>query len=364
MPTIDEYWTKRSEQLEERWNKEAKKLDARLKASYRRAFQEVNRDLRVYLTRKGFDYNELMMSLDSVERNERKMSLIEFLANLKDLDSNIAKRIAQDVNVHLDMKKLTRLDAISSEMLVKLGEKALDEDKEIREQMSKVYTQTLLLDKYEFMRMKINTPTYRINEKLIEDILTYPWSGDNFSNRIWDNKQKLIKVLRQELTQGVIQGLHADDVADRLKDKMNVSLRDAITLVHTETAYFYGKGTLDSYEEAQIEGYKLHVTYDRRTSPICRSLDASKVYRRDEASVGVNYPPLHIRCRTLAIPNFEGLSGPKYRWVRDNKDKSVKVEEASMSYEKYEKQFLDKPKEEKKTSENPNDRFVKVEYRN
>lgn len=340
MVTIDEYWTKRSEQLEERWNKEAKKLDARLKASYRRAFQEVNRDLRVYLTRKGFDYNELMMSLDSVERNERKMSLIEFLSNLKDLDTTIAKRIAQDVNVHLDMKKLTRLDAISSEMLVRLGEKALDEDKEIREQMSKVYTQTLLLDKYEFMRMKINTPTYRINEKLIEDILTYPWSGENFSNRIWDNKQKLLKVLRQELTQGVIQGLHADDVADRLKDKTNVSLQQAITLVHTETAYFYNKGALDSYEEAGIESYKLHVTYDRRTSPICRSLDASKVYRRDEASTGSNYPPLHPRCRTLAIPHFEGLSGPKYRWVRDNKDKSVRVEEPNMSYKQYEKQFL------------------------
>ncbi|PEW95858.1 phage head morphogenesis protein [Bacillus cereus] len=340
MPSIEEYWTKRAEALEGRWDKEAKKLDARLKASYRRAFQEVNRDLRVYLTRKGFDYNELMMSLDSVERNERKMSLIEFLANLKDLDSNIAKRIAQDVNVHLDMKKLTRLDAVSSEMLIQLGHQALVEEKELKELSSNVYVRTLIELKYMFKELKIETKTYNLNQKLINDVLTYRWSGNDFSNRIWDNKQKLLKVLREELTQGVIQGLHADDVADRLKDKMNVSLQQAITLVHTETAYFYNKGTLDSYEEAGIESYKLHVTFDRRTSPKCRAIDASKVYRRDEASFGTNYPPLHPRCRTLAIPHFEGLSGPKYRWVRDNAGKSVKVEEANMSYKQYEKQFL------------------------
>ncbi|PEA85832.1 minor capsid protein, partial [Bacillus thuringiensis] len=209
-----------------------------------------------------------------------------------------------------------------------------------RKQMATIYSETLLPNKYEFLKVGIETPVYILNEKLIRDILSYPWSGENFSNRIWNNKKKLLQVLREELTQGVIQGLHADEVSERLAKKMNVEMKHAITLVHTESSYFYNQSTLDSFGEAEIEKYKLHVTFDHHTSPKCRALDTGKVYNRDDASVGYNYPPLHPRCRTLPIPYFEGVSGPKYRWVRDNTGKSVKVEKLDMTYAEYKKQFL------------------------
>lgn len=91
------------------------------------------------------------------------------------------------------------------------------------------------------------------------------------------------------MTQGVLQGLHADEIAVRFAEKMKAPLRNAITMIYTEQAYFYGKATLDSYEEAEIDKYKLHVTFDARTSQRCRSLDTGKIYITADASPGSNY---------------------------------------------------------------------------
>ncbi|PGZ45704.1 phage head morphogenesis protein [Bacillus anthracis] len=340
MTTIEQYWIERAEQLEEKWHKEAKKLEKRLKASYLRAYREVNKETRLYLTKKGFDYKKLSEVLSKAEREMRKKGLTDYLDYLKEVDSAVKDSIEQEIKQHINLAKVTRLDAIASEMLMKLSDQAIQDEKTIREQMTNVYTQTLLQNKYEFLKLGIETPVYHLNEKLIKEILSYPWSGENFSKRIWNNKKKLVQVLREELTQGVIQGLHADDVSERLAKKMNVEMNHAITLVHTESSYFYNQATLDSFGETEIELYKLHVTFDHRTSVKCRSLDTGKIYKRDDASVGNNYPPLHPRCRTLPIPYFEGISGSKYRWVRDNNGKSVKVNDAGMSYKQYEKQFL------------------------
>ncbi|MEN3130836.1 minor capsid protein [Bacillus cereus] len=340
MPTIEEYWVKRAEQLEEKWHKEAKKLEKRLQASYLRAYREVNKEMRLYLTKKGFDYNKLNEVLSKAEREIRKRGLVDYLDHLSEVDSAIKDSIEQEIKQHINLAKVTRLDAISSEMLRVLSDQAIQDEKAIRKQMTTIYTETLLRSKYEFLKLGIETPVYVLNEKIIKEILSYPWSGENFSNRIWNNKKKLLQVLREELTQGVIQGLHADEVSERLAKKMNVEMKHAITLVHTESSYFYNQSTLDSFGEAEIEKYKLHVTFDHRTSPKCRALDTGKIYNRDDASVGYNYPPLHPRCRTLPIPYFEGVSGPKYRWVRDNTGKSVKVDEPDMTYNEYKKQFL------------------------
>jgi len=340
MPTIEEYWIKRAEQLEEKWHKEAKKLEKRLQASYLRAYREVNKEMRLYLTKKGFDYNKLNEVLSKAEREIRKKGLTDYLDYLSEVDSAIKDSVEQEIKQHINLAKVTRLDAITSEMLTKLSDQAIQDEKAIRKQMTTIYTETLLRSKYEFLKLGIETPVYVLNEKIIKDILSYPWSGENFSSRIWNNKKKLLQVLREELTQGVIQGLHADEVSERLAKKMNVEMKHAITLVHTESSYFYNQSTLDSFGEAEIEKYKLHVTFDHRTSPKCRALDTGKVYNCDDASVGYNYPPLHPRCRTLPIPYFEGVSSPKYRWVRDNTGKSVKVDEPDMTYAEYKKQFL------------------------
>jgi len=45
-----------------------------------------------------------------------------------------------------------------------------------------------------------------LNSKALAKVLAYPWSGADFSERIWDNRDKLVRTLKQNITQGLIQG--------------------------------------------------------------------------------------------------------------------------------------------------------------
>lgn len=40
-----------------------------------------------------------------------------------------------------------------------------------------------------------------INNKTVERVLSYPWSGSNYSDRIWENKRLLSKTIKNEMTQ-------------------------------------------------------------------------------------------------------------------------------------------------------------------
>ncbi len=336
------YWAKRAEAQEAKGYIEAEKLEKRMRQSFARAEKEVTAEMRAYLSRKGFDYSELVKALNKREKHDRRISLVEFLNELQNSDQIIAPNIAQDVKAHLDMKKLSRLEAVQSEMLIKLGKIALTEEKSLCNLFTSTFKDTLISNKYDFYRHGIQSKVYEINDKMIKSVLSYPWSGNQFSDRLWENKRTLLFHLRGEMTQGVLQGLHADEIAVRFAEKMKAPLRNAITMIYTEQAYFYGKATLDSYEEADIDKYKLHVTFDARTSQRCRALDTGKIYITADASPGSNYPPLHARCRTLAIPYFEGIRYANTRMVRDKNGKSVETNGVEMTYKQYEKLFQPK----------------------
>jgi len=135
MPTIEEYWIRRAEQLEEKWHKEAKKLEKRLQASYLRAYREGNKEMRLYLTKKDFDYNKLNEVLNKAEREIRKKGLVDYLDHLSEGDSAIKDSIEQEIKQHINLAKVTRLDAIASEMLRVLSDQAIQDEKAIRKQM-------------------------------------------------------------------------------------------------------------------------------------------------------------------------------------------------------------------------------------
>ena len=66
--------------------------------------------------------------------------------------------------------------------------------------------------------------------------------------------------------------------------------------MQTETSYIAGKADRQAYIDAGIEEYEFIATLDSRTCKYCGPLDGS-THRVDEAEAGVNYPPIHPRCR-------------------------------------------------------------------
>ena len=172
-----------------------------------------------------------------------------------------------------------------------------------------------------------------LDEDLVERLIKTPWNGRNYSERIWNNTQKLSETLKDEVLQAVLTGKKEKDVTDELINRFNVSEFESKRLIRTETAHINNEMEALSYEEADIEKYRFVAVLDTRTSHICREHDY-KVYKVSERQVGVNYPPLHPFCRstTIAVFDDEDLTELSRR-ARDPKTGKTTTIPGDMDYE-------------------------------
>lgn len=190
-----------------------------------------------------------------------------------------------------------------------------------------------------------------------------PWSGKNFSERIWKNRAKLKDALEEEIVKMAISGADCTQAIESVAKKMDVSKKAAATLVHTEQAYFSSLGTLKAYSEMGVDKYIYIATLDFRTSDICRDLD-HEVFSIKDAQAGVNYPPMHPRCRSTTAPYTGALEGT--RTARDMFNNKVKVDK-SLNYKEWHKKYVESdPKyliEEKKWNNRHSDKKQHERYK-
>ena len=175
----------------------------------------------------------------------------------------------------------------------------------------------------------------RLNTKQIEALIRKPWLGENYSDRVWNNKARLIKQLERVIPQAFALGENSRVLGKQLAERLGVSERAAVQLVRTEVNHAANEATIRSYREAGVEYFQLLATLDTRTSDICQSLDG-KIFRVIDAAIGINQPPLHPNCRSTIIPWFppDELDGPDVRAAR-NSDGSYYTVPGNMNYREW-----------------------------
>ena len=147
-----------------------------------------------------------------------------------------------------------------------------------------------------------------IDQNAINTVLSKPWAPDgyNFSERIWNNKEKLLSELNTVMTQNIMTGAGPQKAIDTLAKKMNTSRSNAGRLVMTESAYFSSLGRQQCFKDLGVEKYEYVATLDRKTSETCRDLDG-KVFDIDDYKPGTNAPPMHCWCRSCIVPYFDDM---------------------------------------------------------
>lgn len=120
----------------------------------------------------------------------------------------------------------------------------------------------------------------------------------------------LVDFSSKTVINSMLRGLPPDMVSksvDDIKGAMRFrSKREARTVI-TETA---GEAHMEAYKKHGVKQYEFIATWDERTCPVCGRLDG-QVFDRDDATVGVNYPPMHPNCRCTTVakidPELEAL---------------------------------------------------------
>jgi SPP1 gp7 family putative phage head morphogenesis protein len=121
--------------------------------------------------------------------------------------------------------------------------------------------------------------------------------GKSFSQRIWENTQRLIDTLNDGLINCVLTGKKTSDLKKVLQERFNVSYSRADTLVRTELAHVQTLAAQQRYKDYGIEQMEFWADEDERRCPDCGKLHM-KLYPTN----GPMPVPVHPNCRCCMIP--------------------------------------------------------------
>ena len=297
----------------------------------------------------GISYQDALIYLKDEERKEFQKDLkyyVETCRNEEKLD-----KYRQELQALSTRARVKRLEVLKAK--IRMG--ATDIEGFLKNDnvnvLKDIYSESYLHSMFSMegakgIEVKFNEPNLNNVKKLLE----HPWSGKNYSSKIWDTTGNFVNKMDSIVTTGLIQGKSYKDISRELERAKigkngNGGLRyQCERLIRTEAAFITEQATKDSYEKYGVEEYEYSATLDLRTSEICSELD-NKVFKVSEAITGVNYPPMHVNCRSTTVPvvRWEGEETEDdvriYRDPITGKNNYAKVKDYAewkdMQYEKY-----------------------------
>ena len=295
------YWLKRSEELDKVAKMTEKEVMKKLSALYRDAFRSIEKEVNDFMMKYAVDHKldyatvtQMLTPIDLAEYNEK---IQELHAMYRDTKSEYIKIEIERLKAR---SKITRLRALQDAINVELCKVTHEYQMTLEDTLIGLFS-----DQYTKACELMGVMAPGIPREAIKKIIEYPYAGKMFSDRIWDNKDALVKYIQQDLTVGIIRGDSIQKMARQLKKDLNVLYYQAERLVRTETNYAMNQGHLKGYEDSGVvEKYEFLAAIDSRTSKLCKNQNG-KVYKLSEATVGVNYPPVHCNCRSTVIPVLE-----------------------------------------------------------
>lgn len=295
------YWLKRSEELDKVAKMTEKEVMKKLSALYRDAFRSIEKEVNDFMMKYAVDHKldyatvtQMLTPIDLAEYNEK---IQELHAMYRDTKSEYIKIEIERLKAR---SKITRLRALQDAINVELCKVTHEYQMTLEDTLIGLFS-----DQYTKACELMGVMAPGIPREAIKKIIEYPYAGKMFSDRIWDNKDALVKYIQQDLTVGIIRGDSIQKMARQLKKDLKVLYYQAERLVRTETNYAMNQAHLKGYKDSGVvEKYEFLAAHDKRTSKLCRDLDG-ETFELSKAVVGENYPPMHPNCRSTVVPVLE-----------------------------------------------------------
>ena len=283
------YWLKRSEELDKVAKKVEKEVMKELSALYREAFRSIEKEVNDFMMKYAedhkLDYTTVTQMLTPIDLAEYNEKIQELHAMYRDTKSEHIKIEIDRLNARA---KITRLQALQDAINVELTKVTHEYQMTLEDTLIGLFS-----DQYTKACELMGVMAPGIPREAIKKIIEYPYAGKMFSDRIWDNKDALVKYIQQDLTVGIIRGDSIQKMARQLKKDLKVLYYQAERLVRTETNYAMNQAHLKGYKDSGVvEKYEFLAAHDKRTSKLCRDLDG-EMFELSKAVVGENYPPMH-----------------------------------------------------------------------
>ena len=144
----------------------------------------------------------------------------------------------------------------------------------------------------------------KFDSETVRNAVYEKWlDGSNFSDRIWNDKQKLLRELNTNLVQGITRGDSPDKMIKNISARMNVSKSRSAALYQTEYTHIMVDARLRSIMDAGCDEYEIDENMDSDICSECASMHG-KHFKLSEYQQGITAPPFHTRCRGTITAYF------------------------------------------------------------
>ncbi|WP_050698623.1 minor capsid protein [Anaeromassilibacillus senegalensis] len=301
-----EYWIARAIQRENEAYLRGAGLSAKMFQEYDTAAKEIRRQINdfysKYAGKHGLTYEQAVRLLSRSEFREWKASLGDYVEKIaREPDPRVKALLTVQLDALSTNSSISRLEALQGQIDLILNDLFEKGVAQMKAEFGDAFQEGYYKKIFDIQsRAGFLNEFAKLNEGMIENVLSYPWSGAMFSDRLWQNKQALMFHLRETITQGVMQGKSVAAMSKEMSAKMGQSYKTTERLIRTETAHFHSEADKAAYRAAGVQEYEFVATLDSRTSDVCASLDGEH-FKLEDAQEGVNYPPLHPNCRSTTV---------------------------------------------------------------
>ena len=322
------YWRKRAIELAEKQKREDDDLCLRFHREYERILHELDKEISIFYAR--YAANE-SVSMADARRLLRDAELEDFRMSLDEFrDKALAGGFDKELEEVYLRSRISRLQALQTQVELRMMELFSSQRDVLRDHLQERYTDTYYRTVYAVSQQADVASTFaRIDPQTVEKILAVPWLGSEFSSRIWT----------QTLSRGLVRGDSLDRMTKEFAKRMGVSESRAATLIHTESAHTAAEATMRGYRETGVKEYRFLATLQLKTCSVCGALD-QREFPLAELETGINYPPLHPRCRCTTVPVTGFRVGSK-RAARNPAAGKTEYVEKGMTYEEWHKKYVE-----------------------
>lgn len=339
------YWQERFTKEEERRNKDARAYLSSIEKQYDKALRNIEKDINNWYSRlaknNDISLREAKMLLSKNELEEFKWTVQEYIE--KGQENSISKEWMKQLENASAKVHISKLEALKVQIQNEIEGLYGERLKGMEDYLERVYGDTYYRSAFIIQKgIGIGWSLSVLDTNKVNQIIHKPWAidGKNFSERIWEDKVKLINTLHTGLTQNIIRGSAPDELIRQISKEFGVKKSTAGRLVMTESAAYSSKAQEQCFKDLDVEKYENIATLDTSTSPICREMDGT-VFPMKDYLVGVTAPPFHPNCRTCPAPYFED-DVTSMRAMRTEDGKTGYVS-ANMKYDEWYKKYVAHP---------------------
>lgn len=342
--TAEEYWQRRNIEREAAARKLSEQtIEKELSRLYRRSLRAIQKEIDAlygrFSAQNGVSISEARKLIASDEFQDWRMDISDYVSEIERTGDS---KLLLELNTLAMRSRINRLDELHSVVLREVDKLARKQSTTMDIFFGSQYKEGFLQSAFDIRKYVPNVPVHLSSDD-VKAALRTPWSGKNYSERIWGNADKLASVLKQEVVNGLHRGTDVKTMARNVARRMDVSYKNAIRLVRTEHNYIQNKAHIDSIKDAGMKYFKFVATLDKKTSTECREHDG-KIYSIDEVVQGLNAPPLHPHCRSVVVGSRKSYNYRKGKRIAKDANGGTIYVPGDMVYKDWEAVYINKTK--------------------